>query len=143
MSGVIERASLCDPKLCALAERPHAHCSCGLPMEPDAEVCQLCMREQLDPDELLRRRGVEEPAAWDGLSYPSRRRRRITSRDPERHRELIAAVLQPELGSLHIEVARGRDRSCGSARTVGDVPSPAALRVAGEAGERVLGSGGR
>jgi hypothetical protein len=81
------------------------------------------------------------------VSYPSRRRRRIGG-DRERYRQLVAEVLRPEEPErLRIEVARGRDRSRASDRTVEGAPSPAALRVAGElagsAGERVLGSGGR
>jgi hypothetical protein len=105
---LVERTPPCDPKLCALAGHPHAHCTCGLPMAPAAEGCQLCRRERLDPVGLRRRRRTGDSEAWDGLSFPSRRRCRIGSGDRERYRHLIAAVLRPEEpDSLRVQPAGG------------------------------------
>jgi hypothetical protein len=144
MTATDKRAPACDPKLCALAAHPHAHCSCGLPMAPGADVCVLCGRERLDPIEQPRRRGADDPAAWDGLSYPSRRRRRIGG-DGDGYRQLIEVVLQPEEpGYLRLEGLSSRARR--NARAVDRAASPAARRLArelaDESGEFVLTGGG-
>lgn len=138
MTADIRRASACDPKLCALSGHPHAHCACGLPMAPAADVCPLCGLERLDPvDQRRRRRGAADPEAWDGLSYPSRRRNRIGGRDPDRFRQLITVVLQrEEPGYLRLDDLSSRRRRPGTKTGPVDcVPSEAALRLARELAE--------
>jgi hypothetical protein len=143
MTGAVERASSCDPRLCALAEHPHGHCSCGLPMLPTAEACQLCIHERLDPTELPRRRGADEPEAWDGLSYPSRRRRRISTGNREMYLQLIIFVLRPDgPDGLRLDGLSSRHHSRSRRRDVDSAPSTAARLLArdlaDEPGERAL-----
>lgn len=85
----------CDPRLCALADRKHVHCVCGIPMPPGAALCALCLAEGLDPIEPKPLERGDDPLAWDGLSYPSRRRRRIHVAEPEFHLQLVERILQP------------------------------------------------
>jgi hypothetical protein len=143
MTGAMERASRCDPKLCALAEHAHGHCSCGLPMAATAEACQLCIHERLDPLELPRSRGADEPEAWDGLSYPSRRRRRIGTENREMYLQLIAFVLRPEgPEGLRLDGLNSRHHSRSRRREIDGAPSNAARVLARdlaiEPGERAL-----
>ena len=85
----------CDPRLCAFAARDHAHCCCGIPMQKGAALCALCLAEGLDPIESPPDERGDDPLEWDGVSYPSRRRRRIHVGDPEFHLQLVERVLQP------------------------------------------------
>jgi len=85
----------CDPRLCAFAAHEHAHCGCGLPMAKGAALCALCLAEGLDPIESPPAERGDDPLAWDGLSYPSRRRRRIHVDHPEFHLQLVERILQP------------------------------------------------
>lgn len=85
----------CDPRLCTFAGHAHMHCVCGLPMPPGAELCALCLAEGFDPIEAKSQERGDDPLAWDGFSYPSRRRRRIHVGDSEFHLQLIERILQP------------------------------------------------
>ncbi|PZR66788.1 MAG: hypothetical protein DLM66_12870 [Candidatus Dormiibacter spiritus] len=64
-SLLTELESSCRPSLCALGDRAHAHCACGLPMQIGAKRCSLCGFEQFDPTP----------------EQPSRRRHRISDGD--------------------------------------------------------------
>jgi hypothetical protein len=85
----------CDPRLCSFAAQDHAHCCCGIPVQKGAALCALCLAEGLDPIESTTPERGDDPLAWDGLSYPSRRRRRIHVDHPEFHLQLVERVLQP------------------------------------------------
>jgi len=131
MTAMDQRPSSCDPRLCALAEVPHSHCSCGLPTAPDETACRLCIQEQVDPIEQPRGR-TGDPAAWDGVSYPSRRRRR-TRVDRERYVQLLEIVLSPtEPDYLRLDGLLSRHRRREPAPAVDGVPSATALRLACE-----------
>ena len=94
-AGTIHQADQddgCNSSLCALGSRPHAHCVCGLPMPANARLCSLCLAEGLRRP---RRRQVESLEEWDGLSYPSRRRRRCGTPRPDAHLDLLTAILAP------------------------------------------------
>jgi hypothetical protein len=82
----------CDPRWCGLANHYHEHCICGLPMRSEATVCSLCKLEGIDPVPI----GAAPPLdglAWDGFSYPSRRRHRRHLALPEPYEHLLEAVL--------------------------------------------------
>jgi hypothetical protein len=84
----------CNPRLCHLGTRPHAHCGCGLPMPLRARMCDLCRCEGLKPRQLRRTRTIEDEE-WDGRSYPSRRQRRCGTPHPDSHLRLLIAILAP------------------------------------------------
>jgi hypothetical protein len=85
----------CEPSLCGLGRRPHKHCSCGLPMSVDDGMCSLCRLERPEQIVAVRSRGrTEDPYAWDGSSYPSRRQRRIVCGNPEPYRLLLLSTLR-------------------------------------------------
>jgi hypothetical protein len=81
----------CNPRLCALGRLPHAHCVCGLPMNPGAVRCDLCVEEGL-----VSGRGAQRSQAeWDGISYPSRRVRQPVGIPAGRYEGFLRAVLGP------------------------------------------------
>jgi hypothetical protein len=96
MTTVDEAVALtCEPSLCGLAKRPHRHCFCGLPMSVDDELCSLCRLEGHEPLAMTRSHArTEDPYAWDGISYPSRRRRPVVCGNPEPYRLLLFATLR-------------------------------------------------
>jgi hypothetical protein len=55
-----------------MTQVPHRHCECGLPMASGASQCALCRIEGTMPDDY-------DGMIWDGRSYGSKRRRRITA----------------------------------------------------------------
>lgn len=63
-----------------------------MPMAPGARRCELCAVERLSP---IERGGCVQllPYAWDGKSYPSRRRHRLCSPAPEVYEQFLAVVL--------------------------------------------------
>ena len=84
-------ADACRPTHCALGTKAHAHCVCGLPMAQGAALCDLCLAEGLQLDQ------VATPISrtrWDG-SYPSRRLRWPADVPAERYEDLIRLVLAP------------------------------------------------
>jgi hypothetical protein len=87
------QADFCRPFLCDLGTKPHSHCACGLPMPFDAELCDLCRQEGVEPRPLRRTRSIEEE--WDGRSCPSRRQRRCGDPHPDSHLQLLIAILAP------------------------------------------------
>jgi hypothetical protein len=133
----------CDPKLCALVGQPHLHCACGLPMTPGEATCALCGMELLDPDPAERRSRdtADDPLAWDGRSYPSRRRHRVGCGAVEAYEHLILMVLRAE-GPGDLRLGTAHDRRPGRTARAEGVPSRAALDLAREladtAGEEVL-----
>jgi hypothetical protein len=115
MNVVDEQVATCDPKLCAEAGRPHLHCSCGLPMAPGEAVCALCQMEELDPVEHPTRRVADDPLAWDGQSYPSRRQHRVGGGAVEAYEHLILMVLRAEAPeNMPQATRRGRARKAAS-----------------------------
>jgi hypothetical protein len=87
------QADACRPFLCDLGAKPHSHCACGLPMPFDAELCDLCRQEGVEPR--LPRRARSDEVEWDGRSYPSRRQRRCGNPHPDSHLHLLIAILVP------------------------------------------------
>lgn len=85
--------SPCDPRHCGFAERPHAHCACGMTMPSSAARCDLCAMEGLDPAIDASLAAEPEIDAWDGRSYPSRRRHRVGRADAELYEQLLLVVL--------------------------------------------------
>lgn len=116
----------CDPRFCALTNRLHKHCACGLPMRSDGTICSLCRREGVDPL-------CADPAApldglaWDGCSYPSRRLRRQVLLEPEPYEHLLQAVL----GSTATDSIRLPDLLAPEAVSI-------ARSLAGHHGEEIL-----
>jgi hypothetical protein len=86
----------CDPEVCGLGRQPHKHCICGLPMAMDDDMCALCRLEEADPKDRRSRVRAEDPYAWDGCSYPSRRRRRVRCDEEEPYRLLLFSVLRAD-----------------------------------------------
>ena len=92
MKGV--RSGSCDGSgtmsVCAITSR-HNHCVCGLPCNRRRTLCNLCREEGL-----VRVRNLHTFAAlrvpWDGKTYFSRRRRRLTSRNPDSYQMLAWAI---------------------------------------------------
>lgn len=88
------RGTSCDGSgtmpVCAVQSR-HNHCVCGLPCNRRRALCNLCRQEglvrsrQLDTYEARR-------VAWDGRTYYSRRRRRITTSNPDSYMYLAWAM---------------------------------------------------
>ncbi len=89
------QADACRPFLCSLGTKPHAHCTCGLPMPVRTRLCDLCRREGLTPRQIRSAQSAEE---WDGRSYPSRRQRRCGHPHPDRYLKLLIAILAPARG---------------------------------------------
>jgi hypothetical protein len=88
-----EETDRCHARSCEVGTRRHQHCCCGLPMRGGAAVCRWCDAEGLDPTPDGEMPDEEDPFAWDGRRYPSRRRRRISAPDEEGLRRLLVAVL--------------------------------------------------
>ena len=63
-----------------------------MPMASTARRCELCAVERLSPVQLSGRIQAR-PFAWDGRSYPSRRRHRLCSPAPEVYEQFLAVVL--------------------------------------------------
>jgi hypothetical protein len=141
MTAASAQSTGCDPKLCALAGQPHLHCACGLPMAPGEATCALCQMEELDPVEHPTRRVADDPLAWDGRSYPSRRQHRVRCGAVDAYQHLLLMVLRTE-GPDDLRLGTARDRRPGRPAQAEGVPSRAALDLAREladtAGEEVL-----
>jgi hypothetical protein len=63
-----------------------------MPMASSVRRCELCAVERLSPIERDGRVQLR-PYAWDGKSYPSRRRHRLCSPAPEVYEQFLAVVL--------------------------------------------------
>ncbi len=116
-----EETDRCHPRSCELGTRQHQHCSCGLPMRVGAAVCRWCDAEGLDPTPETEMSDAD-PLAWDGRTYPSRRRRRISAPEDEGLRRLLVAVLAAG-GQLGEPATGSSTKKQGGAGTAGTPPN--------------------
>jgi hypothetical protein len=111
-------------------------------MESGELECSLCAMEGVHAVG----RGLpvrsEESEAWDGLSYPSRRRHRVGRPSAETYELLLAVVLRSEEPEELRLGKTSRPRSVGAAARLAPSASPVALELArdlaGPAGERAV-----